>query len=325
VDGLTVGAPRLPTYAVISPVRDEAVDLGRTAACLLSQFHRPAQWVIVDDGSTDDTRAIAESLATDHEWISVLDSGAAHRRSRGGAIVRAFDVGVAELRARPEITVKLDGDVFLSPQYFAWVAETFARDPRAGIVGGVVLIHDGSRWRPDGDGTHHVNGVAKAYRTACLEEIGGLRPAMGWDGIDEYAAVARGWHVAVLTELSVLHYRRRGSKMPWYRARWEEGRGNHYMGYGAGFLLVRALFRMIVEDPPVAGGLMLAAGFFHARLTRAPQVDDPGAMAMLRREQRARLRPWRRRGPTDVVFNPLAGDGPAFWAPPDPAVPGNRE
>src|SRR5581483_6629803 len=51
----------LPSYAVVSPVRDEARDLACTAACLVDQTHRPQRWVVVDDGSTDDTRAIAES------------------------------------------------------------------------------------------------------------------------------------------------------------------------------------------------------------------------------------------------------------------------
>ena len=45
----------------------------------------------------------------------------------------------------------------------------------------------------------------KAYRRACLDEIGGLQASMGWDGIDEYSARARGWTSHPLTELVVLH------------------------------------------------------------------------------------------------------------------------
>ena len=94
-----------------------------------------------------------------------------------------------------------------------------------------------------------MNGVAKAYRVACLDEIGGLRPSMGWDGIDEYGARAHGWHVRVLTELTLLHYRPRGSKQKPLKARWEEGRGNAYMGYLPSWLLVRAAYRSLVEKP----------------------------------------------------------------------------
>src|SRR2546423_703722 len=85
-------------------------------------------------------------------------------------------------------------------------------------------------------GWDSVNGVAKAYRTTCLREIGGLPAAMGWDSLDEYMARARGWNVRALPELTLLHYRRRGTKQAWWRARWEEGRGDHFMGYRPSFL-----------------------------------------------------------------------------------------
>jgi len=243
----------------------------------------------VDDGSTDGTREIAERYSSAYDWIDVIDSGAAHERARGAPIVRAFERGMASLRAPADIVVKLDGDLFLPPHYFEWVAATFARDPRAGIVGGVALVPEDGRWVPDRGKLLNVNGVAKAYRLACLEDIGGLRASMGWDGIDEYGARARGWHVHVLTELTILHYKPRGSKQRPLQARWEEGRGNAYMGYLPSWLLVRAAYRALVEKPPVLGGLVLLAGYLWARMRRLPQVDDPAARAELRAEQRARL------------------------------------
>lgn len=280
----------LPSYAVVTPVRDEADDFARTAESMVAQTHRPLQWVVVDDGSTDGTRAIAEHFALRHHWIEVISGEADHERARGAPIVRAFQRGIDTLAQRPEVVVKLDGDLFLPPHYFEWVAATFARDPRAGIVGGVALIPEDGRWVPERGNILNVNGVAKAYRVACLDEIGGLRPSMGWDGIDEYAARARGWNVRVLTELTLLHFRPRGSKQKPLKARWEEGRGNAYMGYLPSWLLVRAAYRSFVEKPVILGGLALLAGYTWARVRRLPQVDDDAAVAELRAEQRARLK-----------------------------------
>ncbi len=302
----------LPTYAVVTPVRDEADHFGRTAESIVAQTHRPLRWVVVDDGSTDGTREIAERYALRHHWIEVISAESEHERARGAPIVRAFQRGLDTFEQRPEVVVKLDGDLFLPPHYFEWVAATFAHDPRAGIVGGVALIPEDGRWVPERGNLLNVNGVAKAYRVACLDEIGGLRPSMGWDGIDEYGARARGWNVRVLTELTLLHYRPRGSKQRALRARWEEGRGNAYMGYLPSWLLVRAAYRSFVEKPPIIGGLALLAGYAWARIRRLPQIDDEAARAELRTEQRARLAGLFRGRSTPALAEP-DGNGPAYW------------
>ena len=302
-----------PAYAVVTPARDEAEHVPRVAEALVAQLQRPREWIIVDDGSRDDTRQVAERYAAEHDWIRVVSVPETHgRRARGAPIVRAFEFGCMHLTGDSEIVVKLDADVHVPPHYFSWVSAVFARDPRAGVVGGVSYVHDGENWVQDG-AAHHVNGVAKAYRATCLRDIGGLKPSMGWDSIDEYAARARGWRVHVLSELPILHFRRRGSRQPWYRARWEEGVGNHYMGYLWSWILVRTAFRMLVERPPILGGLVLFAAFATARITGAPMIDDPSARRELRREQWARLRALPRGGAPPPPAR-LPGGGPAFWA-----------
>lgn len=279
----------LPAYAIVTPVRDEVGNLRRTAASVLAQSHPPARWVIVDDGSTDGTRELAERLARREPWIHVVDSTEAGDRARGARVVRAFQRGHAALNGSHEIVVKLDADIELPPEYFERVASTFALDRRAGIVGGRVYVPGRDGWEPEHVGRHTVHGAIKAYRVACLDEIGGLRPSMGWDGIDEYCAKARGWKVIPLPGLRVLHHAPRGSKQRWWQARFEEGRGARYMGYLPWFVLLRAGYRMFVERPPVLGGLAIMAGWLAATAERAPVVDDPLAVARLRAEQRSRL------------------------------------
>ena len=288
----------LPTYAAVTPVRDEADNFARTAESLVCQTHRPLQWVVVYDGSTDGTREIADRYAMRHHWIKVVSADESHERARGAPIVRAFQRGLDQLGQKPDVVVKLDGDLFLPAHYFEWVAQTFAHDPRAGIVGGVAMIPEDGRWVMERGNLLNVNGVAKAYRVACLDDIGGLRPSMGWDGIDEYGARARGWNVRVLSELVMLHYRPRGSKQNALKARWEEGLGNAFMGYLPSWLLLRAAYRGLVEKPPILGGFVLLAGYTWARVRRLPQIDDPEARRELRAEQRARMTRVFRRGGT---------------------------
>src|SRR4051794_14369502 len=180
------GVAPLPTYSIVSPVRDEAEHLARTAEALVAQTHRPLQWVIVDDGSTDGTPDIAARYAAQHDWIGLVSAPGEHERARGAPIVRAFNHGRAQLTTPPEVLVKLDGDIDLPADYFASVCRTFADDPSAGIAGGVAYVPGPDGWELDNVNLATLRGVAKAYRVACLDAIGGLPESMGWDGIDEY-------------------------------------------------------------------------------------------------------------------------------------------
>jgi glycosyltransferase involved in cell wall biosynthesis len=300
------------SYAVISPVRDEARFLPLTARSLIDQSIRPRAWVIVDDGSRDDTGQIADRLAREHDWISAVHRPRRVTRERGGPIVRAFEDGLTRLDQRDDVIVKLDGDLQLSAHYFEWVLSAFAHDPRAGIVGGTVYIHDGRAWIPDAVGRRTVHGAIKAYRRACLDAIGGLHASMGWDGIDEYAARSRGWRVLPLTELTALHYKPRGSKQRWPRARWEEGRGMRYMGYSWRGVAVRTAYRCANERPPLLAGFLLAAGFGWSTLARMPRCPDEQAISFLRAEQRQRF--WQLLRGHDLEPDRLADGGPAFRA-----------
>ena len=51
------------SYLVISPCRNEAAYMEKTLASMAAQTVRPTLWVIVDDGSTDETPNILARFA----------------------------------------------------------------------------------------------------------------------------------------------------------------------------------------------------------------------------------------------------------------------
>ena len=59
-------------YLLISPCRDEAQYLRRTLDSVAAQSVPPALWVVVDDGSTDETPAILEEYARRLPYLRVV-------------------------------------------------------------------------------------------------------------------------------------------------------------------------------------------------------------------------------------------------------------
>ena len=91
------------------------------------------------------------------------------------------------------------------------------------------------------------------------------------------------------------------------------------MGYRVRAVVLRAGYRMLVEHPPVLGGMVLAAGYCWHGLIRAPQAE-PIARRQLREEQRGML--LERLGRGGHSTPPLHGGGPAYWmTTAEPALP----
>ena len=61
------------TYIIISPVRNEAKNIENTLRSVIDQTIRPAEWIIVNDGSTDNTSEIISTYIPSHAWIKLID------------------------------------------------------------------------------------------------------------------------------------------------------------------------------------------------------------------------------------------------------------
>ena len=280
------------TYAVITPARDEARSLPRLAESLAGQTVPPARWLIVDNGSTDGTLAIAEELGREHDWIEVLSMPGTNRPVRGGAVVRAVHFGLEHLSDSTEIVVNLNADISFAPDYFERLLGAFAADPKLGMASGSCYEEVDGEWRQRHVTGTTVWGAARAYRRACLDHVLPLEERMAWDGIDEMKAHAAGWHTMTLTDLPFHHHREEGERDgSRRRARTAQGRAAHYIGYRPWYLVLRSLHHAIREP----SALFMIWGYASAGVRREPQIADPAVRAQLRDRQSLRRIPLRAR------------------------------
>jgi glycosyltransferase involved in cell wall biosynthesis len=279
------------TYAAITPARNEFETLPRLAASLAAQSLLPVQWILVDNGSTDSTPALAASLVSRYDWIRTVNVPNEHTRP-GAPVVRAFNAGLAELDVVPDVVVKLDADVSFEPSYFEDLLGAFSDDPALGIASGVCWEMKGDEWRPIHVTGDHVRGATRAYRWECLQDVGPLPEVMGWDGVDELTASVLGWRTHCIDDVRFFHHRKVGERDGARTARWlAEGRSSHYMGYRLSYMLARTLGRA-VRDRDLAAFAMLWS-FIVDGLRRKPRYPDERVVRYLRRQQSLKALPVR--------------------------------
>jgi glycosyltransferase involved in cell wall biosynthesis len=250
------------TYAAVTPVRDDAENLRRLANALAVQTAPPEVWVIVENGSADDTPAVAHELAERHPWIQLCSIDGTPTAVPGAPIVRAFHAGLEILARLPptDVIVKLDADVSMDADHFERLLAAFLADERLGIAGGSCYEDNGEEWRATHVTGDHVRGAVRAYRRACLAAVSPLEARMGWDTIDELKAAVLGWHVRLLLDLRFYHHRSVGERDGVSGERWAAlGASAYYLGYRPWYLAVRALYQSR-RDPKALRMLASYAG-----------------------------------------------------------------
>jgi len=274
------------TYVAITPARDEAANLQQLADCLARQSVLPLRWLIVDNGSTDDTASVGRALAQRHSWIRMVRKTGTSRPVRGAGVVRAFHAGFAELDVSSDVVVKLDADVTMAADYFERQLVAFARDAKLGMASGAEFVEQNGVWAARHQARQSVVwGPARAYRWDCLLDVLPLEERMGWDAIDEFKANVRGWRTGVLHDLEYHHHRPEGERDGARLRFWStEGNAAFFMGYRPSYLLARALYR--ARHEPAA--LAMLAGYTRAAMRREDRLSDRSAVDYLRSQQRLR-------------------------------------
>ena len=290
-------------YVLITPCRDEAAFMRRTLDSVAAQSVPPALWVVVDDGSTDDTPAILAEYAAKLPYLKVVRRDNRGVRSVGPGVIEAFYAGLDTVDLDQfDYLCKLDLDLDLPHGYFEALMRRMEQDPRLGTCSGkpyfppIGTEHDAHRLGPLIDTTRLVSeacgdemsvGMIKFYRVACFRQIGGFVRQVMWDGIDCHECRRRGWVACSWDdpELRFAHLRPMGSSHKgWLTGRLRHGFGQYFMGTGLAYMTASAVFRLS-RPPLVIGGLAMWWGYVRAMLTRTPRYGDAEFRRFLNRYQ----------------------------------------
>jgi len=118
---VTTGS-RPPVVTVVTPAYNVARYLHETVGSVLRQTFSALELVIVDDGSTDDTLAVARRLAATDARIRVVATPNGGPASARNTALRS---------ARGEFVALLDSDDLLMPDYLAKQLAVFKAHPYA--------------------------------------------------------------------------------------------------------------------------------------------------------------------------------------------------
>lgn len=114
-----------PELTVIMPVYNMEKYLGRALDCLAKQKEQNFKLLIVNDGSRDHTRQIADRYRPSFRYFKIINKA-------NGGLSDARNVGMANVDT-PYFTFH-DGDDWTDPDYTAFFVKAFHQHPEAAMV-----------------------------------------------------------------------------------------------------------------------------------------------------------------------------------------------
>ncbi len=281
---------------LISPVRDEARHVDAVVAAVESQTRAPDLWVVVDDGSGDETRARFEAHAERLPYMRVVSTPADHTDDDGDRLAaagpdRAWNFGLRSAGENGFTHLgKLDGDIVLPAEYLDEMLARFRADPRLGMAGGAILEEAGDEWRLLRTASDQVTAPARLYSRSCFEAIGGMPERLGADVITTTYAKLRGFRTATFDDLRVRHLRHIGTAQGALRGRARHGEYQYIVHYSAAWIALRAVMVALRFHPRGLSGAWFLGGYLRAAMRGVPRVEDPEFREFMRAQQRARMR-----------------------------------
>lgn len=195
-----------PLVTVVVPCHNEGRDIEDTVEYLLASTYPNFDILLVNDGSSDETRQILDGLAAQHPEVRVIHFA----RNQGKAVA----LTTAALMTPAQYLCCIDADAMLDPEALSWLMVHFL-NPRVGAVTGNPRVRNRStllgrlqvgeyssivglikRAQRTFGRIFTVSGVVACFRKAALHDVGYWSPDMLTEDIDvSWRLQIRHWDV----------------------------------------------------------------------------------------------------------------------------------
>jgi glycosyltransferase involved in cell wall biosynthesis len=166
------------TVSVIIPVYNGAAYLAEAITSALQQTYAPYEVIVVDDGSTDGSAAVAEAFVPRVRVIRQANAGCGAARNTG---VR---------NASGSLLAFLDADDLWTPEKLAWQVAALDETPAPELVFGRVAIFDSATPTETREVYEGIIAGAMLVTRAAFDRVGGFTIERGvGEFIDWYARV----------------------------------------------------------------------------------------------------------------------------------------
>ena len=272
----------MKNYILVTPCKNEEESLPKLAESVMNQDILPVLWVVVNDGSTDNTAIILDGLCSEHEWIKSVTL-AEKPRDLGIHVSHVYRTGfefVVDYCKDNDImynyVASVDADIILDSDYYSCLLKEFELNPKLGICSGHIgnIIEGQVVWANYNENLP--SGGARLWSRECFEGTDGYLLTCSPDSVSNVKAKLNDWDTKYFSEPMAISTRPYSSAQGQWRGYRRLGSNNYFIGYTPIHICLKGLKLLYSKNGYFKTGVGLAYinGYFQDVLLRKSRIDD---------------------------------------------------
>ena len=266
-------------YLLITPAKNEEQNLPEVAGSVTGQKVKPELWVIVDDGSTDDTPHVIENLKDTYSYIQSIRLPQRPRDITfhySYVCKQGFDYAFEYCRENNiefEYIGLLDADTVLEENYFGKLLIKFKEDNSLGIASGGVYYDTGGKLSREKTDRNLPRGTGRLWRKECFFETGGYQVEPSPDSISNIKAILRGWKLVQCANVIQIQKRKTSAANGLWHGYVKNGWMAYYLGKNPLVALTNVLYYSVKF--PFYTGPAYFWGYVSSAVKKEKKIKDP--------------------------------------------------
>ena len=265
-------------YILVTPCKNEGGNLKKLIQSVLDQTIRPVLWVIMDDGSTDNTLDILKKAKENYGWIEYVQLGEGERDlglHYASVVKNGFDFTIdhcTKNKIKYDYLGNLDADLTLDHTFFENILNGFEKDSELGVASGGTKHIIGDRIKYAKVEEDEPSGGHMLIRRKCYEECGGYPVSFAPDSVLKAKSRLRGWKTKRFEESVATEIRDVGSAEGYWKGYAHKGKASYYLNFSPIHVIIRSIIYSFRR--PYYVGIAYFMSYFINFIRRKEQIDD---------------------------------------------------
>jgi len=266
-------------YILVTPCKNEEDNLKSLINSITMQTVRPIIWIIVDDGSTDDTSTILRVVQNKYDWIEVLRIEESPRDlglHLADITKKGFDYAIKfciQNGLEYNYLGNVDADLILPPSFFENIVMEFENDPGLGVASGGIILTIGNKLvHAKGLPSDEPSGGDMLIRRRCFEDCGGIPQSYSYDTVLKTKSKLNGWKTKRFEEYLATETRDVSSAEGYLKGYLHMGKASHFLNLNPIHVILRSMIKSFRK--PYYGGFVYFLSYSYHFLKRDEQIAD---------------------------------------------------